>query len=284
MPTENLQRSGFLIPLALVFTAAFLFQHFRLRSLQRENGDLRQGMARLAGVEKKNEAVARGALAPGELESLRQAKGELQRLRGQFAVLSQQLQAGSTKPSDEPVSPPGGAAAEHIPPVRTYTSTTQAQLKPDEIMVTGGWSTPAGRSVWIIVSPTISAANSATPNVITLELKVVEVPEAVARKAGVAELKTTQIETTQNGIFDGQQAEAFWTQLEEGEGVDLLSAPKVTTVSGRTAQVSALQATIIDGQQYHLGSTVELIPTILDNGSLKLTLTGRVTLRTDKGQ
>ena len=133
-------------------------------------------------------------------------------------------------------------------------------------------------------APERAGPESATPNVITLEPKIVEIPDSVAKKLGLADLHTTRMETTQNGVFDGQQTEAFWKELEESEGVDLLAAPKVATVSGRSAQVSALEATIIDGQQYHLGSTLDIVPTRLDNGSLKLALTGRVTLRTAKSK
>ncbi len=281
MPAENSKRSGFLIPLVILFTIVILFQGYNLRRLQQETLNLRKEIANLQGIEKKH-AAASGPLNPEELESLRQSKSELQRLRGQFAVLRKQLQDPPDQKTEEASPSPGTPKPEPFIPVRTFTTTTHAQLKPDEIMVTGGWSTQTGKSTWIIVSPSISGRESATPNVITVEQKIVEVPDQVAGKLGLAELRTTQNDTTQNGIFDGDQAEVFWKELEESDGVDLLSSPKISTVSGRSAQVSALQSIIIDGQQYNLGPTVEIVPTILDNGSLKLTLTGRVTLRMEK--
>ena len=283
MPAENSKRPGFLIPLVIVLTAVILFQGYRLRRLQQENGGLQKEIANLQGIEKKH-AAAQGSPGPEELESLRQSKSELQRLRGQFAVLRTQLQDPPEKKPEE--ASPAAVAVKPEPsvPVRTFTTTTHAQLKPDEIMVTGGWTTRAGRSTWIIVSPSITGPDSATPNVITVEQKVVEVPDQVARNLGLAELRTAQNDTTQNGIFDGPQAEAFWKELEESEGVELLASPKISTISGRQAQVSALEAIIIDGQQYNVGPAVEILPTLLDNGSLKLALTGRITLRTDKAR
>ncbi len=284
MPAENPKQSGLLIPLVLGFTAVILFQGYHLLRLQRENEGLRQANVALNGIQKKNLAAASGSFSPDELESLRQSKSELQRLRGQFAVLRQQLQDGPEKKNEKPVSPPDAAKEETAPPVRTYTTTTHAQLKPDEIMVTGGWATHAGSSVWIILTPSISGPDSTTPNVINIEQKILEVPDQAARNLGLAELRTNQTETTQNGILAGPQAEAFWQQLEASEGVALLSSPKVSTVSGRQAQISALEAVIIDEKTFNLGSTVDILPTILDNGLLKLTVVGRVTLRTGKGR
>ena len=77
MPTENLKRPGFLIPLVLGFTAVCLFLGFRLHHVQQENRELRQGLARLAEIEKKNGVVTHGSLTPDELESLRQASSPM---------------------------------------------------------------------------------------------------------------------------------------------------------------------------------------------------------------
>lgn len=281
MPAENSKSSGFLIPLVLVMTAVILFQGYSLLRLQRENSELRKEVAKLREVEKKYSEAAHGPLSPEELESLRQSKSELQRLRGQFAVLRKQLQDSPEKKNDKPAPPP---AEKDEPPVQTFTATASAQLKPDEIMVTGGWSAHAGKSVWIIISPTIGDPKGVMPGQITLDHKIIEVPDTVARNLGLAELKTIQSNTTRHGVFDAQQTEVFWKQLEESDGVDVLSSPKVITLSGREAQVSALNSTVIGGLQYQLGPTLEIIPTILDGGDLSLKVVGIITLRNEKAK
>ncbi len=282
MPAENSKSSSFLIPLVLVLTAVILFQGYSLLRQQRENAELRKEVTKLREAEKKYAEASRGPLSPDELESLRQSKSELQRLRGQFAVLRKQLQDGPEKKNDKPAPPP--AAEKDEPPVQTFTAAASAQLKPDEIMVTGGWSTHAGKSVWIIISPTIGDPKGVMPGQVMLDHKIIEVPDAVARNLGLAELKTGLSITSRHGVFDAQQTEVFWKQLEESDGVDVLASPKISTLGGREAQVSALSPTVIGGMQYQLGPTVNVTPTILDDGELSLKVVGVITLRNEKAK
>ena len=280
MPAENSKSTSFLIPLVLVLTAVILFQGYSLLRRQRENAELRKEVAKLREVEKKYAEASRGPLGPEELESLRQAKSELQRLRGQFAVLRKQLQDAPEKKNDKPAPPP--PAEKDEPPVQTFTATASAQLKPDEIMVTGGWSAHAGKSVWIIITPAIGDPKGVMPGQVTLDYKIIEVPDSAARNLGLAELKTGQSNTSRHGVFDAQQTEVFWKQLEESYGVDVLSSPKISTLSGRETQVSALSPTVIGGTQFQLGPTMDATPTILDGGELSLKVVGVITLRNKK--
>ena len=276
MPAEISKRSSLLIPLILAVTV-MLFESYGLLRLRQENAELKEEINQLKELAKRKAEAARGPLSPEELESLRQSKSELQRLRGQFAVLRKQLQDGPEKKPVEPPLPPLPTKEE--PSVQTYTATASAQLKPDEIMVTGGWSAHAGKSVWIIISSTVGEPNGVTPGQVTLDHKIIEVPDTVARNLGLAELKTSQINTTRHGVFDAQQTEVFWKQLEESDGVALLASPKISTLSGRPAQVSALSPTLIDGKQYQLGPTMDVTPTILESGELSLKVVGVLTLR-----
>ena len=280
MTSKDFGRSGFMILAVLGFMTAIFMELAMIRRLQRENADLRKEVAALKGG--KNAGSAKGEITPEELEKLRQAKSELIRLRGQYAVLRKMLQDGPEKKAEVPPPPPSAAPEE--PPVHTYTTTASAQLKPDEIMVTGGWSTHAGKSVWIVISPTIGNPNGTMPGQITLEHKIIEVPDQVASNLGLAELKTTQSKTSRHGVFDAQQTEVFWKQLEDSDGVDVLSSPKIITLSGREAQVSALSAVVIGGMQYQLGPTLNIIPTALDGGELSLKVVGVITLRNEKAK
>lgn len=102
-------------------------------------------------------------------------------------------------------------------------------------------------------------------------------PLQVLVEAQVAELTLERMtELLQNGfpavanprefnfILDHQPAADFLRLLKESEGVDLLSAPKVTTADGREAAISvaADDLTFPDGRRIPLGLKINLIPKI----------------------
>ena len=218
----------------------------------------------MEGAGKKTADSATGEITPDELEKLRQAKSELIRLRGQYAVLRKMLQDGPEKKPEAPSAPSSPAKDE--PPVYTYTTTA------------------SGKSIWIVISPTIGDPNGVMPGQIIVEHKIIEVPDQVASSLGLAELKTTQNKTSRHGVFDAQQKEVFWKQLEDSDGVDVLSSPKVVTLSGREAQVSVLSPAVIGGMQYQLGPTLNIIPTAIEGGDLSLKVVGVITLRNEKAK
>jgi RNA polymerase sigma factor (sigma-70 family) len=101
-------------------------------------------------------------------------------------------------------------------------------------------------------------------------------PLQVLVEAQVAELTLERMtELLQNGfpavanprefnfILDHQPAAELMRLLRESEGVDLLSAPKVTTADGREAQIQVTdELAFPDGRKIPLGLFVNLIPKI----------------------
>jgi RNA polymerase sigma factor (sigma-70 family) len=68
-------------------------------------------------------------------------------------------------------------------------------------------------------------------------------------------------------MLPANEARTALKLLEATEGVDLLSAPRVTTVDGREAHISVTEDLVIDGQNIPLGVTVQVIPSILNDGT-----------------
>lgn len=69
-----------------------------------------------------------------------------------------------------------------------------------------------------------------------------------------------------------EQAEELLRRMEGHEGVTLLSAPKVTTLSKRQAQVSVVRETVVGNQRFASGPLLDVIPELGDNHEVQLSL------------
>ena len=90
-----------------------------------------------------------------------------------------------------------------------------------------------------------------------------------ARIAEVATDKVTENlkQYLESGRLSDPDARGLFRTLEQEEGVDFLTTPKVTTLSGRQAQIPAFDSVEIDGQTIQLGPVLDFVPTIADDGS-----------------
>src|SRR5437867_3464231 len=69
------------------------------------------------------------------------------------------------------------------------------------------------------------------------------------------------------------QNEALANALENTPGVNVLSAPKVSTLDGRQAQVKVGSLRTIGGETYELGPIVDIVPRVSPDGvSVDLTI------------
>jgi Bacterial type II and III secretion system protein len=163
-------------------------------------------------------------------------------------------------------------------------------------------------------SPSAPSTNTSAP-VIELQVKWVEFTEAVGGtgwldwifgdKAEAAEemvrvedggIRTDRVQTTnQWRALDDGQYKALLKRFEETAGIDLLSAPGITTLAGRQAEVSVVDvrklavgprnvpatngepATVVyDTVDVPVGTTVDLIPR-LESGRHHITVRGQYT-------
>jgi len=141
------------------------------------------------------------------------------------------------------------------------------------------------------------------PQQLIIEAKFIKAPEAFVKGITQGTVVSSVDATNQMRILSDSQTRAFIQELEEAPGVDLLSAPKVTTLSGRQTQIQVVDIqTILTGidpaalaepgrpakevtnaspflsQQVPLGPTLDLIPQVADDGfTLDLTALANIT-------
>jgi hypothetical protein len=101
-------------------------------------------------------------------------------------------------------------------------------------LVTGGWELPDGRRYLFIAAP--SAADG---GMVMVRSRAVAVPEALLAAPGWARILSAPADRLRlgGGIFDAAERADFDCQLAEAEGVDMLSAPSVTTRLGQLATI-----------------------------------------------
>lgn len=76
-------------------------------------------------------------------------------------------------------------------------------------------------------------------------------------------------------ILEPSQVRDAIARLDQTAGVTVLSAPKVTTLSGRSAQVSAVEISEEGGVKRVSGPSVDLVPAVTGDGIFRLTFSAR---------
>ncbi len=190
-------------------------------------------------------------------------RSELLRLRGQVALLRSQLQKYAVRNGDG-----SRAATLGTPPVVTADTTPLvsaafvARVPVGHTLISGGWiSEKPGKRIFMLSSP-VAKPNE---NSVDLQTRLVEVTEAVWNQLGWEDLRSDPKKEIQ-GLLGAAQTAQLLKSLEGMEGVDLLSAPRITTGNGQEAQLSIGNSSE-DG--IHIGVTPTQTP---DGGSFDLSL------------
>jgi len=96
-------------------------------------------------------------------------------------------------------------------------------------------------------------------------------------KAGLDSLRADGKETSGHGVLDAQQARDMIALLESSQGVNVLTAPRVTTLDGRQAQINVSQTKTINDQSYEVGPSLDVVPRVSADGrQTDLTVTARI--------
>ena len=162
-----------------------------------------------------------------------------------------------------------------------------------------------------IIQQAIEVLNSA-PAQVTIQARFAELKESDSKALGfnwfagiqylalqtnnLAPSKTNELAGAITGILTENQFRTVMKALEQRGGVDILSAPRVTTLSGRQAQISALDSkSIVTGVNSktnsdgtvtsspvvtptQFGPTLDIIPNVSADGySIQITVTATVT-------
>jgi hypothetical protein len=206
-------------------------------------------------------------------------RSELLRLRAEVNALKRAVNNASNSVSARSVAPAINAEISPPTPVKVFQTTAEVLLQRGETFMTGGWETSPGKRTLVLASPLIiDAAGNADPsgNQIVVRTHFLDVPDAVleslnphqsGRSDGVIEATFTE-----NGSHE------LMERLRNTAGVDILSPPAVTTLSGRRAQVAVQDVRMLDGQQHSVGPSVDLVPVIAQNGGVSLTVVPTIAL------
>lgn len=256
------------------------------RRLKAERDALSARAAALDELRDENSRLKQSQIDPDELNRLRKNEAELLRLRGETAQLRQQLK--TLRESKPPA--PARESAPAVPtvetpdgPVQTFTSTVHVSLAPGESLVTGGWRLPGGKRAVVLVEPvSIDAAGNVLAEPVsggqlTIQARFVELPDEVMAKAGLDSLKADAKDTSGHGVLDAQQSKDMIALLESSQGVNVLSAPRVTTLEGRQVQINVSNTKTINDQSYEVGPSLDVVPRVSADGrSTDLTVIARI--------
>lgn len=246
-------------------------------------------------------AGAAGASAAG---SLGDAARPEQLLTRQFRVSPRAFIAGLESVTGTPIgkdpasAPPDGPALNAL--VRDFFSAAGVEFPAFQVTTNGTASSERkalffnGRTGVLFVRATeadlatieqaIQVLNVSPPQVV-IETKFVEVDAANANGAGFEWLPGgAPTGTTVSGILTDAQYRAAVTRLDSLGGTETLATPRVTTLSGRQAQIQAVQLqAIVDPvsqttNDVPFGPTLDVIPHVsADDQNIELTVVASLT-------
>lgn len=259
----------------LVIAVLVLLHILQKREIDRLASDNRALSARLTAIEQQ--PVVEDTTQADELARLRKEQGELLKLRGELNVMKRQLQEAKAQAKAISQVEPPNIPVEKASPVKKFETRAEMTLQQGESAVVGGWETSPGKRTIVLATPTVIGASGAVdPNgdQITVEARFIELPQTVFNSHFVLGQDGSLKQT-----FGDTATRQLLKQLKDAEGVDATAAPRITTLSGRQAQMSVLNEQTIDGKKYEFGSTLDIIPTKGANGSIQLTMIPSVNLR-----
>jgi RNA polymerase sigma factor (sigma-70 family) len=235
----------------------------RVRSLEAQHEarevqfqrELDQASANLAALRNENARLNRNAT---ELLRLRD---EVARLRGEVNA-AKEASRNQLKPADSQ-SRSDQSIPNQWPPVETYTATARVSMRWGQAMVTGGWKTPSGKRAFLLATP--KRGEDAAQ--LEIQSRLVEIPEDTIASFGLARFLTDSKDVETTGLLTADKYEALLRTAADTEGVELVAAPAVSTVSGRQAQIQLGNLMLLSsGEEYSLGPAMDFVPTISADG------------------
>ena len=278
---------AFGVPLLVCLSAGLYWQHRQLQRLGDDHARLLANGAELDSLRDEISRLRQSQVDPAELERLRQGQAELLRLRGEASQLRRQLKDAeqarrSARVKDSP--PVSAPVEEESAPVETYTAAVRASLASKQTLITGGWAVPNGKRGLVLIEPAIGSDADQAGQVV-IQARFVELPEEVLFKLGMDGLKSDGKESSAQSILTAEQSEAVISVLKETQGVNVLSAPKISTLDGRQAQMKVGGTRTVNGVVFEVGPSVDVVPHVSPDGnSVDLTVIARLRYQTPNNQ
>ncbi|MEI7732220.1 MAG: hypothetical protein WCO56_21775 [Verrucomicrobiota bacterium] len=174
----------------------------------------------------------------GQLVEARKKESELIRLRGQFTQM--QTQADREKRGQQLPKTPQVTTTEAAPtpPVlQTHSLKTLVRIPNGHTMVAGGWQSSAGKRTITLITPVSQAGEQGEPQIVVRSV-VVEATDAVWQQVGLGGIQTGADQQATPNSLTGEQMQTLLQSLQSMKDVDVLSAPTVSTINGRAAEIS----------------------------------------------
>ena len=243
-----------------------------LAGLREENERWRRQWAELERAREASADVLRQQ--NDENLRLRADLGELARLRGETTRLRQELQAAAAAKKMAALTITNGALAsapeaESLPPIEKYTANVRARLAWNQTLITGGWRTSEGKRCLVFVEPQKieDGEDPGAPRQLTVRTKFMELSDDLLAQLGLAKLASDKNESSSQIVLTLEQTTALQETLKQNGGVDILSAPEITTLSGRQAQIKVVDILkTASGKEYEVGPIVDVVPSVSPNG------------------
>lgn len=279
---KNLHR--LLLSLLAVALLIIFWQNRKIDGLQKDILGFRKTSSEINQLRLENARLSNNELDSAELARLRKDHSELLRLRGDVSRLRQQLKAQATT-SKSPEQP---ASTTNDSPVEVFATDVEADVSPQQTLVTGGWAMPEGKRTFLLLEPALmdeagneisaeQAREKAGSAQVHLQAQFTEVPEEFLQALGLQNVGSGDAGNSTHLILNKDQSELLFRSLTNGTGVDILSAPRVTTLNGRQTQVSVFEEKTINNKPYTLGQAVDVIPQISADGrSIRLFVHGSI--------
>jgi hypothetical protein len=176
------------------------------------------------------------------------------------------------------------------PSVTVLSGQTKVTLAPDETLVMGGWPIQDGKRVFVFVTPewidpagNKTQAPQGTAPQIVIASAFVEAPEPDCVRLGLKPLFVAQNESKEAVKYSSAQFRSLIDAFKARAGTGILTARRVTTLTGRQTHVAVTDVQTIAGKAETLGPTVDLFPTVSSDGiSVDLVTTVRFALATPR--
>lgn len=274
--TPTMFKAGLATLLVAAVATPMLLQQATIRRQDAELGRLRDASAELQRLREENAQLATAQVDTNELSRLRAGNRELMRLRAEVARLrtapgpdEEGVGAGLVDIPEEPSE----SATNAPPPV--FRAVLRATVPMGSTLVSGGWMTAPGRRSLVLMTPQLMG-EGADERQVLIQSTFVEAPEDVLRDMGLVELFAETETVTDGYVLAPAEAQEIVRLWNETEGVNLISASRMTMVNGRQGRISDLGPSRGD-QGRPIGVSVNLNPRISADGrNVELTVLAEV--------
>jgi hypothetical protein len=176
----------------------------------------------------------------------------------------------------------------NAPGVTRFGASVRATLPFGDTLVTGGWSTKDGkRTLALMTLEQIDAAGNRVPGgtvsgQVLVMYQFLEAPAEMLDKLGLQSLTSDAQESSISFQMPSAQAQSVIKALEGATGVDVLSAPRISTTEEVPASVASAENEIVEGQKQELGvaGSFQPIQVTPDGSSMDVGVTVRYAMRT----